>query len=130
MSREVCLRCKRQYIAVLCQQTFENIKYVDITRQCFALLPQVNFPTNNLNFHIKWRWWDQIQAIFLNLFFFKTYSRFFGFLKKVTCIHETTTSSLEDSSTENLSLRAFGSLFMPWAGFTLMTCSFRVKRWL
>ena len=60
----------------------------------------------------------------------KTHFKFFGFLKKVTCIHETTTSSLEDSSTENLSLRAFGSLFMPWAGFTLMTCSFRVKRWL
>ena len=35
-----------------------------------ALLPQVNFPTNNLNFHWRWRWWDLIQAIFLNLFYF------------------------------------------------------------
>ena len=26
-------------------------KIVDITQQCFALLPQVNFPANNLNFH-------------------------------------------------------------------------------
>ena len=34
-----------------CQQTFENKKFVDITQQCFALLPQVNFPANNLNFH-------------------------------------------------------------------------------
>ena len=42
----------------------------DITRQCFALLPRVNFPVNNLNFHWRWRWQDQIQAIFLNLFYF------------------------------------------------------------
>ena len=34
-----------------CQQTFENKKYVDITQQCFALLPQVNFPAHKLNFH-------------------------------------------------------------------------------
>ena len=33
----------------------------------FTLLPQVNVPTNNLNFHWRWRW---IQAIFLNLFYF------------------------------------------------------------
>ena len=26
-------------------------KFVDITQQCFALLPQVNLPDNNLNFH-------------------------------------------------------------------------------
>ena len=38
--------------------------------ECFALLPQVNFPANNLNFHWTWRWWDRIQAIFLNLFYF------------------------------------------------------------
>ena len=42
--------------------------FVDITQQCFALLPQVNFPGNNLNF--QWRWWGWIQAIFLNLFYF------------------------------------------------------------
>ena len=29
------------------------------------------FHTHNLNFHWRWRWWDQIQAIFLNLFYFK-----------------------------------------------------------
>ena len=27
--------------------------------------------TNNLNFHRSWRWWDQIQAIFLNLLYLK-----------------------------------------------------------
>ena len=30
---------------------FENKKFVDITQQRFALLPQVNFPANNLNFY-------------------------------------------------------------------------------
>ena len=30
---------------------FKNKKIVDITQQCFALLPQVNLPVNNLNFH-------------------------------------------------------------------------------
>ena len=34
-----------------CQQTFENKKFVNITQQCFALLPQVNFPATNLNLH-------------------------------------------------------------------------------
>ena len=32
----------------------------------FTWLPQVNFPTNNLNLHWRWRWWDQIQALFLS----------------------------------------------------------------
>ena len=49
---------------------FVSKKIVDITQQCFALFPQVNFHTQNLNFHWIWRWWDQIQAIFLNLFYF------------------------------------------------------------
>ena len=59
-----------QNVAGHCQQTFENKKFVAITQQCFALLPQVNFPTNNLNFQWRWRWWDRIQAIYLNLFYF------------------------------------------------------------
>jgi hypothetical protein len=32
-------------------------------------LSHANFPANNLNFH--WRWWDWIQPIFLNNFYFK-----------------------------------------------------------
>ena len=55
-----------------CQQTLENKRFVDITQQCFALLPQVNFPAINLNLYWRWRWWDQIQAIFLNLLYFCT----------------------------------------------------------
>ena len=58
-------------------QNILNKKFVDITQQCFALLPQVNFPANNLNFHSRWGWWDWIQAIFLNLFYF---------IKKIRCI--------------------------------------------
>ena len=33
--------------------------------------PPANFPTHDLNFHWRWRWWDKIQAIFLNLFYLK-----------------------------------------------------------
>ena len=36
-----------------------------------TLLGIVNFPANNLNLHSRWRWWDWIQDIFLNLFYFK-----------------------------------------------------------
>ena len=36
----------------------------------FALLPQVNIPTNNLNFHWRCKWLDWIQSIFLNIFYF------------------------------------------------------------
>ena len=32
-----------------CQQTFEYKKFVDNAQQCFAFMPQANFPTYNLN---------------------------------------------------------------------------------
>ena len=34
-----------------CQQIFEYKNFVVNVQQCFALLPQVNFPAHNLNFH-------------------------------------------------------------------------------
>ena len=41
--------------------------------RCFVFcLIQGNFPANNLNFHWRWRWWDQIQDIFLNIFYFRS----------------------------------------------------------
>ena len=46
MSGKVCLRCKGKTLLGI-----ENKKLVDITLQCFALLPQVNFPANSLNLH-------------------------------------------------------------------------------
>ena len=40
MGGKVWLRCKgKTYIAGHCQQFFESKKFVDITQQCFALLP-------------------------------------------------------------------------------------------
>ena len=60
LGRELCLRCKGK--------TLKYKKFVDITQQFFAWLPQVTIPTKNLNFQWRQRWWDQIQAIFLNLF--------------------------------------------------------------
>ena len=36
-----------------CQQTFEYKKFVDNAQQCFAFMPQANFPADNLNFHLK-----------------------------------------------------------------------------
>ena len=43
--------------------------------------PKAKFPAHNLNFH--WRWWDGIQPIFLNLFYFGRRSRFsFYFISK------------------------------------------------
>ena len=51
MSGKVCLRCKVKTLLGDVNKLFENKMFVDITQQCFALLPQVNFPTNNLNFH-------------------------------------------------------------------------------
>ena len=43
---KVCLRCKGKPLPGVCFQQF-----VDITQQCFALLPQVNIPAYNWNFH-------------------------------------------------------------------------------
>ena len=60
----------RQNIAGWRQQTFCFQKFVNNAQQCFAFTPQANFPTHNLNFHWRWRWCEQIQAIFLYLFYF------------------------------------------------------------
>ena len=48
MGKKVCLKAKHCWA---CRQTFENKLFVDITQQCFALLPKLNFSANNLYFH-------------------------------------------------------------------------------
>ena len=63
MSRKVCLRCKGKTLLGVVNKLLKTIS--------FASLPQVNFPSNNLNFQWSWRWWDWIRAIFLNIFYFK-----------------------------------------------------------
>ena len=46
MGGKVCLRCKGKKLLGIA-----NKKFVDINQQCVALLPQGNFPANNLNFY-------------------------------------------------------------------------------
>ena len=48
MGGKVCLKSNGKTLLGI---IFDNKKFVDITQQSFALLPQVNFPANNLNFH-------------------------------------------------------------------------------
>ena len=45
-----CLRCKGKTLLDVVIKLLKT-KIFDITQQCFALLPQVNFPANDLNFH-------------------------------------------------------------------------------
>ena len=58
-------------ITGFCQQTFEN-KYVVCwhhpARFCLITSSKLFHPY--FNFHWSWIWWDVIQAIFLNLFYF------------------------------------------------------------
>ena len=55
MGAKVGLRCKGKTLLGDVNKLFvfknKTKKFVDITQQCFALLPQVNFLTNNLNFY-------------------------------------------------------------------------------
>ena len=60
MGGKVCLKCKSKTLLVIVNKLFCFQKFVDITQQCFALLPQENFPANNLNFH--WRESDEIKS--------------------------------------------------------------------
>ena len=66
-SRKICLRCKCNKLQGIVNKLLEAKSLLTSPSN---ILPQVNFPANNLNFHWRWRWWDQIQAIFLNLFYF------------------------------------------------------------
>ena len=50
MSGKVCLRCKGKTLQGVVNKLLKTKKVVEITQQCFALLPQVNFPTH-MNFH-------------------------------------------------------------------------------
>ena len=61
---EVCLRCKTVFNKLLKTESL-----LTVASNVLPLLPQVKFPAHNLNFHWRWRWWDQIQAIFLNFFY-------------------------------------------------------------
>ena len=65
MSRKICLSCKGKTLLGIVANFWKQKK--SWHHPGFTLLPQVNFPivaVNNLNF--QGRWWDEIQAIFLN----------------------------------------------------------------
>ena len=47
----VCLRCTGNILLGVVNKVLKNKRFVDITQQCFALLSQINFLVNNLNFH-------------------------------------------------------------------------------
>ena len=51
MGMKVCLMCKGKTLLGLVNKHLKTKKFVAITLQCFALLHQLNFPTNNLNFY-------------------------------------------------------------------------------
>ena len=76
MGRKVCLRCKGITLLGIVNKLLKT-KICWHTQECFTLLPQVNFYALNLNFHWRWMWWDRIQAIFLNLFYFTNHLDFF-----------------------------------------------------
>jgi hypothetical protein len=50
MGWKVCLRCKGKTLLCVVNKL---LKTRSIIQQCFALLPQVNFPANNLTFSLK-----------------------------------------------------------------------------
>ena len=50
MGGKVCMRRKGKTLLCIVNIFFCFQKFVYITQECFELLPQVNFPTNNLNF--------------------------------------------------------------------------------
>jgi hypothetical protein len=50
MGGKVCLRCKGKTLLGVINKLLKTKKFIDITQQCFALLPQVTFTSNNLNF--------------------------------------------------------------------------------
>ena len=47
MVGKVCLRCKGKTMVGIVNKLLKT----NTTLQCFASLPEVNFPANNLNFH-------------------------------------------------------------------------------
>ena len=69
MSGKVCLRCKDKTLLGIVNKLLKTKSQLIIHHPAmFSLIPEVKFPANSLNF--RWRWWDEIQAIFLNLFYF------------------------------------------------------------
>ena len=57
-------KCKGKSLLDLVNKLLNTKKFGDNAQQCFAFLPQANFPAHNLNFHWRWRWWDWLLTTF------------------------------------------------------------------
>ena len=74
---KVCLRCKGKKLLGVVNKLFVFRSLLTTSSNALPLHLKQTFPPINLNFHSRWRRWDWIQAIFLNLFYFNI------FLKKI-----------------------------------------------
>ena len=77
MGRKVCLRCKGKTLLGVDNKLFVFKSLLTMPSIVLPFTPQANFPAHNLNLHWRWRWWDCIQAIFLNLFYVTSWLYFF-----------------------------------------------------
>ena len=70
MGGKVCLMCKgKTLLGIVNNLSKQKVCWHRPSKFCLIIVSIVNFPVNNLNFHWRLRWWDQIQAIFLNIFY-------------------------------------------------------------
>ena len=66
IGRKVCLRCKDKTMQGIVNKLLkQNVCWHQPATFCLIT------SSKNLNFHWRWRWGDQIQSIFLNLFYFQ-----------------------------------------------------------
>ena len=65
MGGKVCLGCKGKTLLGVVNKHFV---FKSLLTSPSNVLP---YYPNNLNFNLRWRWWDRIQAIFLNFFYFE-----------------------------------------------------------
>ena len=70
MGGKVCLRCKGKTLLDVVNKLLKTKRLLTSPSNVYSYYLNNNFPTNNLNFH--GRWWDWLQAIFLNLFYFSS----------------------------------------------------------
>ena len=88
-----------------CWALSTNLLYSKVCWQHPAIFCLYTLPAHghNLNFYWRWRWWDQIQAIFLNLFYF-IYCMQLGTRTIIVPTRLRCLNSLQNKNETNLSL--------------------------
>ena len=71
MGGKVCLMCKGKTLLGLVNKLLKTKSLMTSPSNVFP--SYLKLPASNLSFHQSWRWWDWIQATFLNLFYFTYY---------------------------------------------------------